>query len=225
MLGEIQGDTGRHPGWNHREDEQMATTYSYETTCAGAVSGVMREIVAPATLAHQQRTAAVARELAAIHGVDPDHAELAALLHDIADHYSDAELLALARRYGIPVSATAARVPKLLHGAVGAEILRCEYGVRDVELLDAVRDHITGGPRMGPLAKVLFVADKIEPGRDWHYHGLDSVRELARVSLDEAIAKLAAWRIAELGQAGRPVDERLVTRHNLQFEQLRAVMG
>jgi predicted HD superfamily hydrolase involved in NAD metabolism len=116
-------------------------------------------------------------------------------------------------------------VHKLLHGAVGAALLRHDYGVRDDELLDAVRDHVTGGPQMGPLAKILFIADKIEPARDRHYHGLDPVRALARVDLDQAMAKLSAWRIAELAAIGRPIDQRLVTTPTLLVERVRHVMG
>lgn len=175
--------------------------------------------VPPDTLAHAYRTAELARTLAIAHGVDPDRAELAALLHDIADGYSDRELLILAERLDIPVSLTEARVPKLLHGAVGAEILRRDWGIADDELLDAVRDHISGSPMMTPLAKVLFVADKLEPERDRHYHGLEPVRELAMVDLDAAILKLYAWRMSELVAAGRPVDERLVEARNVLMER------
>src|SRR4030095_16934081 len=99
-------------------------------------------------------------------GVDPERARVAALVHDIADRYSDRELLILAERYGVDVSLTEARVPKLLHGKIGAEVLRRDCGITDDELLDTVRNHITGGGRMGTLAKVLFVADKLEPERD-----------------------------------------------------------
>jgi predicted HD superfamily hydrolase involved in NAD metabolism len=166
-------------------------------------------------LAHSRRTAVVARELASAHGVDPERAELAALVHDIADGYSDVELLVLAERYDIPITLTEARIPKLLHAPVGAEILRREYGVTDEELLDAVRDHISGGPHMGKLAKILFVADKIEPHRDRHYHGLEPVRELASQDLDQAMLKLYAWRIDELVGAGRPVLERMIASRNL----------
>lgn len=77
----------------------------------------------PVMLAHVQATATLARELAEIHGVDPERAELVALIHDIADHYSERELLALAEQYEIEVSLTEARVPKLLHGPVGAQTL------------------------------------------------------------------------------------------------------
>jgi predicted HD superfamily hydrolase involved in NAD metabolism len=169
---------------------------------------------------HTLRTIDVARELAAAHGVDPDRAELGALLHDVANGYSDGQLLTLAERYQIPVSLTEARVPKLLHGAVGAEILR-GWGIDDEELLDAVRDHVSGSPHMSALAKILFIADKIEPGRDRHYGGLGDVREAAMRDLDEAMSMLYAWRITELVDAGRPVHERLVTSRNVLYERLR----
>ena len=179
---------------------------------------LQREL-APDTLAHVYRTAELARTLAIAHGVDPDRAEIAALIHDVADAYSDRELLMLADRLEIPVSLTEARVPKLLHGAVGAEILRREWGISDEEILDAVRDHISGSPMMTRLAKVLFVADKLEPERDRHYHGLDPIRELAMVDLDAAVLKLYAWRMSELVAAGRPVDERLVQARNVLIER------
>jgi predicted HD superfamily hydrolase involved in NAD metabolism len=175
----------------------------------------------PDTRAHVRRTAALARELALVYGVNPNRAEFAALVHDIADRYTDVELLILAERYGIPVSLTEARVPKLLHAPVGAEILRRDFGVADDEILDAVRDHVGGGPQMSTLSKILFVADKLEPERDRHYHGLDSLRALAHENLDQAILKLYAWRVTELIDAGRPVHERLVTARNMLLENAR----
>jgi predicted HD superfamily hydrolase involved in NAD metabolism len=170
------------------------------------------------TRAHSERTADLAVQLAEPHGVDPERARLAALLHDIADRYSDRELLNLAERYGVDVSLTEARVPKLLHGKIGAEVLRRDWGIMDEELLDAVRDHITGGVRMSSLAKVLFVADKLEPERDRHFGGLDPIRQLAMVNLEAAMLKLYAWRMDQLLGAGKPVDNALVTARNQLIE-------
>jgi predicted HD superfamily hydrolase involved in NAD metabolism len=166
-----------------------------------------------------QRTAHLARKLAAIHGVDRDQAELAALLHDVADHYSDVELLILAEQLKIPVSLTEARVPRLLHGKVGAEILRREWRITDEELLDAIAEHITGGVRMSPLSKVIFVADKLEPERDRYYHGLDPIRELAMVDLDAALLRLYAWRMDELVKAGSPIDSTMIAARNRLIER------
>ncbi len=99
----------------------------------------IRKEMEPETYAHAERTAEVARRLAVAHGEDPDRAELAGLVHDIADRFSDRELLRLADHYAVPVSLTEARIPKLLHAKVGAEMLR-ESGIRDEELEVAMRD-------------------------------------------------------------------------------------
>jgi predicted HD superfamily hydrolase involved in NAD metabolism len=191
------------------------------TTSAAEIRARLRREMEPETFAHAERTAELARQLAVAHGVDPERAELAGLVHDIADHYSDRELLELAERYGMAISITEAQIPKLLHARVGAEILR-EAGVTDEELLDAVGEHITGGPRMSPLSKVLFVADKLEPHRDRHYGGLDPVREIAMVDLDEAIMRLYAWRMTQLVREGRPVDDRLTVARNRLIDRMLA---
>jgi predicted HD superfamily hydrolase involved in NAD metabolism len=176
----------------------------------------------PDTMEHVDRTAHLARKLAAIHGIDRDQAELAALLHDIADRYSDVELLILAERFGLPVNLTEARVPKLLHGKVGAEILRRDWHITDDELLDAIADHITGSVQMSPLAKIVFIADKLEEGRDRYYHSLDPIRELAMTDLNAALLRLYAWRMDELMRSGRPIDGRLVTARNGLIERAAA---
>lgn len=181
----------------------------------------LRKEMEPDTFAHAERAAALARELAVAHGEDPDRAEMAGLVHDIADRYSDRELLTLAQRFDLPISLTEARIPKLLHGRVGAELLR-ESGVRDEELLDAVRDHITGSPRMSTLSKITFVADKIEPLRDQYYGGLDPVREIAMADLDEAILQLYAWRMDKLVREGRPIDDRLTAARNRLIDRMLA---
>lgn len=190
------------------------------TLTPASVREELERVLSPDTLEHTVQSAELARTLAIAHGVDPDRAELAALLHDIADQYSDRELLVLAERYDIPVNLTEARVPKLLHGKVGAEILRREWGITDDEVLDAIRDHITGGTVMSPLAKVVFVADKLEPGRDRHYGGLDPIREIAALDLDEAMLRLYAWRMNEMVRAGRPIDDKLVASRNRLIERM-----
>lgn len=176
--------------------------------------------LSPDSFGHALRTAALARLLAVIHSVDPDRAELAGLLHDVGDQYSDEQLLTLAERYGIPVDLTEARIPRLLHSAVGAEVLRRDWGIDDDELLDAIAVHVTGSPIMGRLAKVLFLADKLEPERDQHYGGLGPIRELATSDLDAAVLKLYAWRLTDLVGQGRRVDGQLIQARNALIERM-----
>jgi predicted HD superfamily hydrolase involved in NAD metabolism len=184
---------------------------------------VLADYLKPETLAHVERTANVARRLALQHHLDPDRAEATALVHDVADGWSDKELLGAAERFGISVSLTEARVPRLLHAPVGAEFLRHEWGITDEEVLDAVRYHVSGAPMLSPLAKVIFVADKIEPARDRHYGGLGLIRAISRTDLDEAMLRLYAWRMSTLVESGQRVDEQLVTARNTLIEQTLAM--
>ena len=166
------------------------------------VRQILAQQLEPDTLAHVFRTVEVAKVLAARHGIDPARAEVAALLHEIGEPYNDKEMLALARHYNLDIDDTEQRIPRLLHGKLGAAILRDRWDIQDEELLEAVRLHISAGPHMGTLAKIIFVADKLEPDRDKFYGDLNAIRELAETNLDAAIAKLSAWRLDKLGTDG-----------------------
>jgi len=134
---------------------------------------------------HSVRTAEYAGGLAARWGADPAEAALAGLLHDCARDIDPAALLKMARGSGILVDAIEAEHPPLLHGKVGAVLASREFGVADAEVLRALETHPTGAADMGPLARVLFVADHAEPGRT--YPGVDELRRLAEQDLDGAL--------------------------------------
>ena len=143
-----------------------------------------RERLSDKRYAHTVRVAETAERLAKLHGLDPERARLAGLLHDTAREVGKEELLRVAEEDGLPVGDFERERPILLHGPVAAEFAREDLGVEDGEVLDAVRAHTTGEPGMGPLALALFVADKIEPGRE--QPGVEDLRELAPVSLHRA---------------------------------------
>ena len=75
------------------------------------------------------------------------------------------ELLAVAEAHGLAVDEIERAEPLLLHGKVGAVLATEWFGLDDPELLAAIALHITGAPGMGLLAKVVFLADFVEPGR------------------------------------------------------------
>lgn len=152
--------------------------------------------------AHTIRVADTAERLAAVHGLDRRRARLAALLHDAARELPPEEYLRLAEERGLPVGDPERESPKLLHGPAAAELARDELDVEDAEILDAVRVHTVGGPGMGPLALALYVADKIEPTRD--YPSVDRLRELASKDLYEATREALRRARDYNDQRGRP---------------------
>jgi predicted HD superfamily hydrolase involved in NAD metabolism len=132
---------------------------------------------------HTLRVADTAEDLARAHDLDADRARLAALMHDSARELGPDEFLKLAETWNLQVGESEQQSPKLLHGPVAAEMAR-ELGIDDEEVLEALRAHTMGRPGMGPLALVLYVADKIEPARD--YPSVGRLRDLAREDLHKA---------------------------------------
>lgn len=122
--------------------------------------------------------------LAERYGADPDKADLAALLHDLAKYWPIADQEEVIRSNGLP-ELLLEYDKQLWHAEVGAFIAKRDYGVEDLEVLDAIRYHTSGRVGMTLLDKVVCLADYIEPGRD--FPGVDHIRELANHSLEEAL--------------------------------------
>ncbi len=149
-----------------------------------SATGYARERLSDKRFDHTLRVAETAERLARLHGLDPAKARLAGLLHDVARETDGDELLRIAAKNSLPVGDPEREKPMLLHGPVAAELAEIDLEMRDEAVLEAVRVHTTGAPGMGPLSLVVFVADKIEPGRegDW----VEELRELAEKDLGEA---------------------------------------
>jgi nicotinate-nucleotide adenylyltransferase len=130
--------------------------------------------------------------------LDPDRGYLAGIAHDMAKSLAEGEMKRLARRDDKNFSKLEQKKPSLLHGRAGAVLLRQKFGVEDEDVLEAVRLHTTGKPGMGPLARIVYIADKIENSRgdvnaelrDFsRFAGLD---DLFAAVLEETVAFLRA---------------------------------
>ena len=152
---------------------------------------------------HTVRVADTAESLARKHGLDPDRTRLAALLHDAARETEPKEFLRLANEWDLPVGEPERQSPKLLHGPVAAELARRELGVEDEEVLSAIQAHTVGRAGMGPIALALYVADKIEPARD--YPSVARIRSLALKDLYEAAAESLRRVIDHNEGRGKPI--------------------
>jgi predicted HD superfamily hydrolase involved in NAD metabolism len=168
-----------------------------------AAEGYARERLSNKRYAHTLRVAETAERLAEKHGLDSKKARLAGLLHDAAREVGKEELLRVAEEDDLAVGDFEHERPMLLHGRVAAELARRDLGVKDGEILDAVRAHTTGEPEMGPLALTLFVADKLEPGREGP--SVEDLRELACKDLRRSACAALEASISHNEDRGRPV--------------------
>lgn len=134
---------------------------------------------------HSLQVAQVARDMARHYGVNPDKAYLTGLLHDYAKGMAAPELLNIAIANHLLEDEVDSLVPDLLHAPVGAFLLQSELAVDDEEVLQAVKNHTLGALHMGNLDKIIYLADMIEPGRD--FPGLERLKCLAWRNLDEGM--------------------------------------
>lgn len=123
--------------------------------------------------------------LAEKYQVSTTKASIAALVHDYAKERPAADFLAYIEREQLDPDLKQWG-NAIWHGVVGAVIIQQELGIKDEEILEAVRIHTTGAAQMSQLAKVLYVADYIEPGRV--FPGVEEARRLAFEKLDAAVA-------------------------------------
>ena len=117
-------------------------------------------------------------------GADEADARRAGILHDCTKYLPAREQLSCCEQYGIPVDDLERANAKILHAKTGAAVARAVYGVND-RVYEAIRWHTTGHSGMTLLEKILYVADYMEPNRD--FDGVEELRRLAYTDLDGAM--------------------------------------
>jgi predicted HD superfamily hydrolase involved in NAD metabolism len=163
---------------------------------------------------HVLRVEAEGARLAELHGIDVARARLAALGHDLVRHLRDAELLALATRYGIEPDPVERASPILTHGPIAARILVLEYGIEDAEVLDGIDCHTTARAGMTALEQVLFVADKIDGQKIERDPELAEVRDIAQSSLSRAVLRYLDFNFMQAVRKGWQVHRRSLDARN-----------
>ncbi len=121
--------------------------------------------------------------LANIHGLDVEKARTMALLHDVAKKTGECTMKTFMVQGGYDLKLH----HKIWHAYVGEFLAFTKYGIKDDEILKAIKWHTTGHPDMTDLQKALFIADITEK-RTRDFNGSAIMRKISHVSLNEAIA-------------------------------------
>ncbi len=114
---------------------------------------------------HSVRVAETAGHICSLFGMDYSSGYFAGLSHDLCKEFDEATLRSLVKRSKFSVSVSEERTVSLLHGKAAAVKLEEDFGISDADILQAVAEHTLGNENLCPLARIVFVADKIEPGR------------------------------------------------------------
>lgn len=154
-----------------------------------ALQEQMAQVLNEKRYRHSLGVSITAEQLAKRFGVSPEKAKIAGLLHDCAREFSVDKMTEVADELRLSFTKIERSAPILLHAYIGAELVEIKYKINDPEIKQAIRLHTTGGVNMSTLDKVVYLADMIEPSREYPEAG--TLRRIAERDLDEAM--LAAF--------------------------------
>lgn len=145
---------------------------------------VVVSLLKPNRVAHVLGCRETAVELARLYGVNETDAARAALLHDITKALSGDLQLTMCRSYGTMLDKFSLKNPKTLHALTGSLVAERIFGENEA-VVDAIRCHTTGKADMNLLEKIIYVADYVEPNRD--FPGVEELRNLAYTDITKAL--------------------------------------
>ncbi len=158
----------------------------------------------PSRIAHVKGCEEEAVRLARRWGADEEDAAEAAILHDCTKKARRDAQLALCETYGVVPDALEKDSEKLMHAKTGAAVAQQEFGCSPA-VVEAIRWHTTGKAGMTLLEKIIYMADYIEPNRD--FEGVDTLRALAYEDLDRAMLLGLEMSLEDIAEQGNPVHE------------------
>ena len=106
---------------------------------------------------------------------------------------------------------------KLLHGKTAAAVAKHVFGENEA-VCDAVSWHTTGRANMTLLEKIIYIADYVEPNRD--FPGVEHLRSLAFSDLDAAVLLGIQLTIESLKQNRRSLNRHSVEARNYLMQEV-----
>ena len=185
-----------------REQGLYGTAKDYRGLPMEELEQVVVGLLKPNRVAHVLGCRDTAAQLARIWGADETAAARAGLLHDITKALDGPLQLTLCREYGIILDDFSSHNPKTLHALTGSLVAERIFGERET-VVQAIRSHTTGKANMNLLEKIIYVADYMEPNRD--FPGVENLRALAYTDLDAALRLGLEMTLEMLRSQGREI--------------------
>ena len=125
---------------------------------------------------HSMNVASMCLALAKKHGGDEEKAYLAGLLHDIKKEETPNAMKSQAILSNMDVSDEELYTPALWHAPAGAYHISKNLGIKDIDILNAVRYHTAGRADMSMLEKIVYLGDLTSADRSYKY--VEKYREM-----------------------------------------------
>lgn len=173
---------------------------------------LLQKRLTPKRYNHSLCVADEALRLAKKYGGDCEKAYLAGLLHDITKNATVEEHLHIFNQFDIMLNDVEKNAEKLWHAISGAAYIEHVLGIKDSEIITAVRYHTTARENMTQLEKLLYLADFTSADRD--YDDIDIMRQKVEISMEAALDYALSYTINDLVSRGKPLHLDTVKAYN-----------
>lgn len=173
---------------------------------------ILQKRLTPKRYNHSLCVADEAVRLAKKYGGDVEKAYLSGLLHDITKNASKEEHLHIFNEFGIMLNDVEKSAEKLWHAISGAAYIEHILGIKDNDIITAIRYHTTAREDMTQLEKLLYLADFTSADRD--YDDIDIMREKVEISMEAALDYALSYTINDLVSRGKTLHIDTVKAYN-----------
>ena len=185
-----------------RENRLYDTRTDWKNLPMEELERIVINLLNPNRVAHVLGCRDTAVELARRWGADETDAARAGILHDITKAIDGPLQLTLCDAYGKLLSDFSKRYPKTLHALTGSLVAQRIFGENEA-VVSAIEHHTTGKADMNLLETIIYVADYMEPNRN--FPGVEKLRELAFTDLQAALKLGLEMTLEHLKRQGAEV--------------------
>ena len=185
-----------------RENRLYDTRAAWKNLPMEALEPIVISLLNPNRVRHVLGCRDTAVALAKRWSADVNDAARAGILHDITKAIDGPLQLTLCDAYGKLLDDFSKRYPRTLHALTGSMVAQRIFGENE-NVVSAIEFHTTGRANMSLLEKIIYVADYMEPNRD--FPGVEQLRELAFTDLDAALKLGLEMTLEHLKEQGAEV--------------------
>ncbi len=161
----------------------------------------LQKCLKPERLKHVAGVAYLSEKYAKKIGENADKAHIAGLLHDVAKYMNEKDF----PQFSYPKEITGNVPKRIVHQFLGAHVAKCELGICDEQVLNAIRWHTTGRINMSGIEKIVFLADFLEPSRN--YGEVDFLRKEVDKNFENGFKLTLKRLLVYLENSGQTVHE------------------
>lgn len=187
-----------------RENGLYHTKEDWKNLSMDALRPIALGLLHPNRVRHVIGVMEEAEKMALHWGCSPVDAARAGLLHDVTKALDGPLQLTLCEAYGRILSDFDRKYPRTLHALTGSLVAERIFGENEA-VVESIACHTTGKADMSVLEKIIYVADYMEPNRD--FPGVEELRRLAYSDLTGALKLGLEMTLEHLNRQGNEVSK------------------